>query len=120
MNCPECDREMHGIACSCGWAKPGAANKVIWRSTESPKPTDGITREQFGVTLYHAIELIGGIMQLRVFRGRVAMDELPKSYGLECKAKEHKLIEELRSIVMQLKADDVTELVNRYPWVAAC
>ena len=119
MNCPDCDKQLNGPACTCGWVKPGTLSKVVWRNTEGPRPTDGMTREQFGLNLYHAIELVGGIAELRVIRGHAAMGELPKAYGNECKAKEDTLIDELRSTLLHLKAEDMTEFITRYPWVAA-
>ena len=115
MNCPDCDKEIHGVVCSCGWAKPGSV-KVIYRNTEGPKAADGITREQFGLTLFNAIHAIGEIKQLRILLGRVAMGELPAN---DYKQREGKLIDQLRTALLSLKADDVSEVVQRYPWVAA-
>ena len=115
MNCPDCDREVHGVSCTCGWIKPGAS-KVIWRNTESIQPTNGCTREQFGLQLYNTVQSIGELMQIRILLGRVAMGELlPADY----KQREGKLIEQLRTALLALKPDDVTQVVRRYPWVAA-
>lgn len=115
MNCPDCDREVHGSVCSCGWAR--SSSKIVWRNTEYEMPTDCVTKEQFGITLYNAVALIGGIMQLRVFRGYVAMGDLPQTD--EYKQREAKLIDQLRTALVALKPDDVTQVVRRYPWVAA-
>lgn len=115
MNCPDCDKAIHGDVCSCGWAKPGAT-KVIYRNTEGPRAADGITREQFGLTLFSAIHMIGEIKQLRILLGRVAMGELPTR---DYKEREGKLIDQLRTALLTLKADDVSALLGRYPWVAA-
>jgi len=115
MNCPDCDRDVHGTVCTCGWIKPGSS-KVIWRNTESAQPTNGCTKEQFGMGLYETVLLVGGIMQLRTALGHVAMGELePGDY----KQREGKLIEQLRTALVALKPDDVTQVVRRYPWVAA-
>lgn len=114
MNCPDCDREVHGTVCTCGWIQPGSS-KVLWRNTEHVQPTNGCTKEQFGVGLYEAVFLIGGIMQLRTYLGHVAMGELePGDY----KQREGKLIEQLRTALLALKADELTQIVRRYPWVA--
>ncbi len=115
MNCPDCDKEVHGSVCSCGWARSGS-NKIIWRNTEHEMPNDCITKEQFGLTLYNAIMLIGGIKQLRMFRGYVAMGDLPQTD--EYKLKEAKLIEQLKTALVALKSDEVTDVVSEYPWVA--
>ncbi len=116
MNCPDCDKEVHGLCCSCGWVKAGTS-KIIYRNTESHMPTFGcITREQFGLGLYNAVQLIGEIKQLRVMLGRVAMGELKPS---DYKQREGKAVEQLRTCLLQLKPDDVVEVTNDYPWVAA-
>lgn len=114
MNCPDCDREVHGQSCSCGWI-PAGQSRVIYRSTEHELPK-GITKEEFGIQLYNTIVLIGGVMQLRRYLGKVAMGELePRDF----KQREGKLIEHLRTALLALKADDLTQVVRRYPWVAA-
>lgn len=116
MNCPDCDREVHGgIACTCGWVNPGTS-KVVWRNTEHVQPANGCTKEQFGLGLYETVWLIGGIMQIRNALGHVAMGDIqPGDY----KQREGKLIEQLRTALLALKADDLTQVVRRYPWVAA-
>ena len=115
MNCPDCDREVHGVVCTCGWIKPGSS-KVIWRNTEHEQPTNGVTKEQFGLGLYETVCLIGGIMQVRNALGHVAMGDMePGDY----KQREGKLIEQFRTALLALKADEVTQVARRYPWVAA-
>lgn len=115
MNCPDCDREVHGVSCTCGWVKPGTS-KVIWRNTESIQPTNGCTREQFGIQLYNTVQSIGELMQIRILLGHVAMGELPAN---DYKQREGKVIDQLRTALLALKADEVTQVVRRYPWVAA-
>lgn len=115
MNCPDCDREVHSTVCTCGWIKPGSS-KVIWRNTEHVQPTNGCTKEQFGLGLYETVFLIGGIMQVRNSLGRVAMGVLEPG---DFKQREGKLIEQLRTALLALNPDDVTQVVRRYPWVAA-
>lgn len=114
MNCPDCDREVHGTVCTCGWIQPGSS-KVIWRNTEHGQPTNGCTKEQFGLGLYEAVFLVGGIMQVRNALGHVAMGELEPG---EYKQREVKLIDQLRTALLALKADELTQIVRRYPWVA--
>lgn len=114
MNCPDCDREVHGPSCSCGWAKPGPST-VIFRSTEHAIP-DGITKEEFGLDLFRAIYCVGGIIQLRKYREKAAMGDLPAND--DYLKRETKLIEELRTVLVHLKPNDVTDMLDRYPWIA--
>ena len=89
----------------------------MFRSTEHPQPS-GISSQEFGVSLFTTITLIGGIMQLREYRGRVAMGVLePRADYL---AQEVKLKEQLKTALVHLSADDVTSVLQRYPWVASC
>ena len=116
QTCLECKEQFQGIRCSCGWQPKGAASGIVYRNTEHALPTHGcITREQFGLGLYQAVSLIGEIKQLRIMLGRVAMGELKPS---DYKQREVKAIDQLRTCLVGLKADDVTEVVNEYPWVA--
>lgn len=115
MNCPDCDRAITGIACTCGWVKPGSSN-IVYRNTEHAIPDDSITKKEFGLDLYRALECIGGIQTLRNYRAKVAMGDLPQTN--EFKEREVKLIGEFTSILVRLKACDVTDLTRRYPWVA--
>lgn len=114
MICPDCDREIHGAACTCGWVKPGASN-VSYRSTEHALPDDSITKKEFGLDLYRALECVGGIQTLRNYRAQVAMGYMPQTD--EYKIRESKLIEEFNTVLVRLKACDVTDLTKRYPWI---
>lgn len=98
--------------CTC---RPAVQSKVIWRNTEHLIAA-GITKDEFGIQLYNTIMLIGGIMQLRCYLGHVAMGELPPC---DYKQREGKLIDQVRTGLLALKADDVAQVVRRYPWVAA-
>ncbi|MCS6287726.1 MAG: hypothetical protein H8K10_01970 [Nitrospira sp.] len=117
MQCPTCDGPFDGISCTCGYERPAKASGVAFRSTEHPQPK-GITRAEFGEQLYVTLGLIGGIMQLRRYRGLVAMGDLPKTD--EYDQREAKLREQLATAMVALPAHDVTEILDRYPWVAAC
>lgn len=113
VECPECFEEFTPPLCSCGY-RTIRPNTVIFRSTEHEVPL-GITREEFGVQLYNTIVLIGGLIQLRHYLGKVAMGELePRDF----KEREVKLIDQLRTALLALKPDDLTQVVRRYPWVA--
>ncbi len=117
MQCPTCDGPFDGVTCSCGYEQPKRSTGVLFRSTEHPQPK-GITRAEFGESLYLTLWIIGGIMQLRRYRGLVAMGDLEPTD--EYAKREAKLKEQLASAMVALPADDVTEIVQRYPWVAAC
>lgn len=117
MQCPTCDGPFDGISCTCGYERPGKSSNVVFRSTEHQQPK-GITRAEFGEQLYVTLGLIGGIMQLRRYRGLVAMGDLPKTD--EYDKREVKLREQLATAMEALPAHDVTEILDRYPWVASC
>lgn len=117
ITCQVCDKAVQGAACECGWAPDFKRQGIAYRSTEHPQPK-GISRSEFGEQLYLTLGLIGGIMQLRRYRGLVAMGDLPKTD--EYDKREAKLKEQLASALPLLPAADVTEILARYPWVAAC
>lgn len=117
MQCPTCDASYDGVNCYCGYERPASSGRIVFRSTEHPQPP-GISSEEFGRALTNTISLIGGIQQLRRYRGLVAMGDLPKTDDYELR--ESKLKEQLRTSLVHLPADEVTEIVTRYPWVAAC
>ena len=117
MVCRVCDKTVRGAACECGWTPDFKSQGVAYRSTEHQQPK-GITRAEFGEQLYVTLGLIGGIMQLRRYRGLVAMGDLPKTD--EYDQREAKLREQLATAMVALPAHDVTEILDRYPWVAAC
>lgn len=117
MICQVCDRTVQGAACECGWAPEAKRQGIAYRSTEHPQPK-GITRAEFGEQLYITLGLIGGIMQLRRYRGLVAMGYLEKPDEYE--KREAKLREQLTTALVALPADEVTAIVQQYPWVAAC
>lgn len=117
MICQVCDKAVQGTACECGWTPHLKHQGIVFRSTEHPQPK-GITRAEFGEMLYVTLGLIGGIMQLRRYRGLMAMGELEKTDEYE--TREMKLRDQLKSAMVSLPAGDVTEILHRYPWVAAC
>lgn len=117
MVCQVCDKTVHGDACECGWAPNCKPRGIVVRSTEHPQPT-GISLDEFGVPLYTTLGLIGGILQLRRYRGLVAMGDLPTTD--EYAVRETKLKEQLATALVHLPALDVAAIVEQYPWVAAC
>lgn len=117
ITCQVCDKAVQGTACECGWAPQFKSSGVVFRSTEHPQPK-GISRSEFVEQLYITIGLIGGIMQLRRYRGMVAMGDLPKTD--EYAQREAKLKEQLATAMRMLSAADVTAILQKYPWVAAC
>lgn len=117
ITCQVCDKAVQGAACECGWAPDFKRQGIAYRSTEHALPK-GISRSEFGEQLYITIGLIGGILQLRRYRGLVAMGDLPKTDEYE--KREVKLKEQLASAMRMLSAADVTAIVQQYPWVAAC
>lgn len=117
ITCQVCDKAVQGAACECGWAPDFKRQGIAYRSTEHPQPK-GISRSEFCEQLYLTLGLIGGIMQLRRYRGLVAMGDLEKTDAFE--TREAKLKEQLATAMRLLSASDVTAIVQQYPWVAAC
>lgn len=119
MDCPVCDKQFAGPTCYCGFSKPSAASKVPHRSTEHALPEQGVDMASaLGQPLCDALKAIGNITTLRVQLGRAAT--LPKRIVTECRQNEAAAITALRAAMVQLRADQVTDLVQRYPWVKAC
>lgn len=121
MDCPVCDKQFAGPTCYCGFTKPGGTSRVTHRCTEHALPEQGIDMASaIGQPLHDALVAIGNITTLRVQLGRAAMGQLPKRIVAECQHNEAKAISQLRDSLLKLQADQVTELVQKYPWVAAC
>lgn len=116
QTCLECQEQFQGMRCECGWQPGGTKSPMVFRNTEHPQPANCITKDEFGIGIYNTISLIGGIIQIRQYLGKVAMGEMePGDY----KQREGKLIEQFRTALLALKPDEVTQVVRRYPWVAA-
>lgn len=117
ITCQVCDKAVQGAACECGWAPDFKRQGIAYRSTEHPAPK-GISRSEFGEQLYLTLGLIGGIMQLRRYRGLVAMGQMEKTDDFQ--KREAKLKEQLATVMVHIPANDVAAIVQKYPWVAAC
>ena len=121
MDCPVCDKQFTGPTCYCGFTKPGGVGKVTHRSTEHALPAQGVDMASaLGQPLRDALVAIGNITTLRVQLARAKSGAMPKRIADECKQKEATAIESLRASLLKLQAAQVTELVQKYPWVAAC
>lgn len=121
MDCPVCDKHFTGTTCYCGFTKPGGVSKVSHRSTEHALPEQGIDMASaLGQPLRDALVAIGNITTLRVQLSRAGRGHLPKRIVADCKQQEALAIKTLRDSLLKLQADQVTELVQKYPWVAAC
>ena len=117
MQCPTCDSWFTGTSCDCGYVLPKRGGGATVRSTEHAI-ADGISVDEFGSGLYHALFLVGGILQLRHCRELVAMGDLPKT--TEFDRREAALKAELREAITRLPADEVRGLLTNYPWVESC
>ena len=109
--CPDCDREMFGERCPCGYNRI-ESNVVPFRSTYRPIPQDARTKEQFGVELFEAIKLCGGILQLQEMQGMERVIESGR--GDEYKHKETALLRELAAMVPKLTVFEQEQLIGRY------
>lgn len=118
MQCPTCDSWFTGTSCDCGYVLPKRGT-TTHRSTEHALPEQGVDMASaLGQPLCDALKAIGNITTLRVQLGRAAT--LPKRIVADCKDKEATALSNLRNAMLKLGADQVTELVQKYPWVAAC
>ncbi len=116
MNCPDCDRPVHGQTCSCGWSALGQS-KIIYRSTEHERPANGVSREVFGETLYEILFAIGELKQVRKNRSRYGELVSGPTSGVQY-ACEQKLVDKVRSAMIQLTPEEVVQVTDKYPWVA--
>lgn len=108
--CPDCDREMFGDRCPCGYTK--AARGGTFRNTYTPTP-QGITKEQFGLPLFGVIELCGGILQLQEMQ---EMERVRESGRVEDYHKREVLLaRELADVFTRLSAPEQAQLMRRYP-----
>ncbi|MCS6297209.1 MAG: hypothetical protein H8K09_13315 [Nitrospira sp.] len=120
MQCPTCDSWFTGTSCDCGYVLPKRGT-TPHRCTEHVLPEQGLDMESaLGQPLHDALIAIGNITTLRVQLGRAAMGEIPRRIVVDCQQKEATAIGMLRASLLKLQADQVTELVQKYPWVAAC
>lgn len=109
MTCRICDE----TPCVCDRTGSGTTNGKI-RSTYTPAP-HGITEEEFGLNLYAAIKTIGGLLAVQdqinaaVHRGQ--------PYDRQVATRD-KLKAELVPVMTKLKAGEVAEILDRYPFVA--
>lgn len=113
MTCPSCDASVKSYPCACGYTAPGHAKDPI-RSTYRLE-ADGITRGQFGTILYDAVFCCGALLAIQdqcngsVYHRKDMADLLKKREIIK---------KELIGHMKQLDADDVGELVDRYPFLA--
>lgn len=119
MDCPVCDKQFAGPTCYCGFTRPGGASKVTHRNTEHVLPANGVDRDALGPDLHDALNAIGQLTTIRAHL-RAAADRMPKRQLAEYKQHEAMAIGTLRATLPKLAAADVTAIVQRHPWVAAC
>ncbi len=119
QTCEVCSEPMTGDACACGWSLP-LPSTVHARSTYREMPV-GLTKEEFGMTLYKTIELIGGILQLRQWRAaRISAQRAKPGDLKKWQVKEKDLSQKLRIMMVdQLSAEEAAEVAMKYPWVAS-
>lgn len=120
MDCPVCDKQFAGPTCYCGFTKPGGVSKVTHRNTEHAIPENGVDRDALGPDLHDALNAIGQLTTIRAWLGRADVGQMPKRIVADYRQKEAAAIGTLRATLPKLAAADVTEIVQRHPWVAAC
>jgi hypothetical protein len=102
---------MFGEICPCGYNESAASTP--FRSTYHPVPKDAITREQFGVALYDAIKLCGGILQCQYLQTRTRAIESGRDK--DYRQREMALAQELADTYPKLTVFQQQALLGRYP-----
>jgi hypothetical protein len=87
--------------------------RIVWRSTEPPPSASAITKEQFGVGLFHAIFLCGGILQLQAME---EMERVRERGDVEnYRKREYDLAKQLANAFTGLSVFEQSQLMGRYP-----
>jgi hypothetical protein len=102
---------MFGDQCPCGYARKREA--VVWRNTEHAMPAHTMPREAFGMRLYRAIELCGGILQLQAAQGKERVQE--RGAGEAYQKREYVLAQQLAEAYTALSVFEQNQLRGRYP-----
>lgn len=114
MICPKCTEDFDSI-CPCGYAPPGIHGVPIVRSTYRHLDP-GITRQQFGETLYETIKTIGGILGLE--QQRAAAIHYGEGYKIARLLARRKLLQErLSELLPQIDEANMATILKLYPWV---
>ena len=121
--CDECGKTLQAYPCACGYSnQPDAGSTKSLAPVQSYQPLhEGhyITKEQFGLNLYEAIKLIGGIIGLDTQRAQaIHKGEGYKVQDLLTRRKE--LQKTLAGQLPQLTDDEMDQILQRYPWVTQC
>lgn len=109
MTCPDCDREISGDKCQCGYRV-----KVYQFQAGVPVMPNGITCEQFGLSLYEAIFCCGGILQLRDMQ-KSELARADKAIRDGYRQRESVLHGQLAALTPKLPVADQEALIQRYP-----
>ena len=116
MTCPSCDKSIREYPCVCGYAPPVQSGAQV-RSTYQ-KIQNGVSKEQFGLHLYRAVECVGGLIFLQdQYNHAVHVD----NHDLQGQVlgKKKKAVKELTGALEKLTPQEMTELLQRYPFVAS-
>ena len=107
--------------CSCGLARPEWTRELYERpkvrETYLPLP-QGISLDEFGVDLFIAIKLIGGMSGLQEHVAHAI--HAGKGYQVQaCRDRRRSLDQELRLVMRKLSNTDREAIFDKYPWVEA-
>jgi hypothetical protein len=111
MTCPECEKEIYGERCTCGYKIQIIPMKHGLPVEREPA---GITREQFGLSLYEAIKCCGGIMQLRKYQDMEKAQE-DQAWRKDLEQREDALSQQLDTLLPKLSVADQEAMMLRYP-----
>ena len=128
MTCPDCEKEVFGASCSCGWKPPLAVSKPLTPLQDASRGPV-MSLDEFGPALFHAI---GRCASLRHVRKMIALsqdrlngrDKHPERYRWQRelsddRTKEQELVKEVVDSLGALSPDDHAFVVARYRDVLA-
>lgn len=115
MTCASCDRVIEAYPCECGYGQEVSSYRPAMPARYAPMPF-GVTKEEFGLTLYEVIKLIGGILGLDEQRSlAINAHQGYKVQAILARRKEHQ--HTLAQQLPRLNNSEMAQILLRYPWV---
>lgn len=117
MTCDECGKFIQAYPCACGYGKSLTPIRPIMTTLYKSLPY-GSTQDEFGRTLYTAIETIGGILGLDEQRAlAINKQEGYKVQGLL--RRRDRLQKQLAALLPKLTEAEMASLLLKYAWIVA-
>lgn len=117
MTCFECAKEIAAYPCACGYQPIGG--RPAQKPTHRYEPLhDGpmMTKEEFGVNLYEAIKMIGGIVGID--QQRAAAIHKGEGYKVQSLLERRRELQVILAAQLPALTDpEMDQILDRYPWV---